>query len=123
MEKRDRRTDGQQAEACAAQHLVRLGYLIRDRNVHCRYGEIDIVAEKGGMLVFVEVRMRSTRRWGDPSLPVSRTKQRRIILASLEYISRRRLGNRPVRFDVVSIVGRDRSSEIDLIENAFDAGM
>ena len=58
-----KRAVGDEAEQLAVEHLEREGYTIRDRNVLCRRGELDVVAEKGDVLAFVEVRMRSTAVW------------------------------------------------------------
>jgi putative endonuclease len=101
------------------EHLEREGFTIRDRNVLCRRGELDIVAERGLLLAFVEVRSRATDVWGDPSASVSWGKQRKIIWSAMEYCQRFRLFQRVIRFDVASVIGRD----VTYIEEAFDAGM
>ena len=69
--------------------LERAGYRIRERNWLVREGELDIVAERGEFLCFVEVRMRTSARFGDPSLTVTREKQRRVVRAALRYLQRR----------------------------------
>ena len=112
---------GDVGEELVAEQLVREGYLIRDRNVRCRLGELDIVAERGALLCFVEVRMRSTALWGDPSLTVCRPKQKRVIFAAMEYLQKQRLRGRMIRFDVASVVGRGRTGVVELIPNAFEA--
>lgn len=117
----DRRAFGAGAEQLVVEHLERNGWRVRDRNVHCRHGELDVVAEKDGVLAFVEVRMRSTATWGDPSQSVSRAKQRRVWLAATEYCQRHGLFQRLIRFDVASVVGRGRSGHVELIEDAFEA--
>src|SRR5579863_10429055 len=104
--KTERRREGDAAEGAAASFLEARGLRVLERNFHCREGEIDIVAEEGEILCFVEVRMRSTDTWGDPALTVSRGKQRRVVKAALRYLFRNRLSGRAVRFDVVSVVGR-----------------
>lgn len=117
-----RRKTGDQAEQLVVEHLERLGYVIRDRNVSCRRGELDIVAERGLELVFVEVRMRATDTWGDPATSVLHGKQRKVVLAAHEYCQRHRLFQRAIRFDVASVVGRGREGHVELIEDAFEAG-
>ena len=114
---------GDQAEQLVVEALEREGFTVRDRNVHCRSGELDVVAEQGPLLVFVEVRMRSTDVWGDPSATVSHKKQRRVVLSAHEYCQRHRLFQRVIRFDVASVVGRGRDARVELIPEAFDAGM
>jgi len=117
----DRRAFGASAEQLVAEHLERAGWRVRDRNVHCRFGELDVVAERGNVLAFVEVRMRSSAAWGDPSSSVSRSKQRKVVMAAMEYCQRNRLLERVIRFDVASVVGRGRDGHVELIEDAFEA--
>ena len=117
----DRKAFGDAGETLAAEAFVRAGFVIRDRNVHCRRGEIDIVAEKGQLLVFVEVRMRTSAEWGDPALSVHRGKQLKVIYSAMEYVQKHRLTDRMIRFDVASVVGRGRTAVVELIPNAFEA--
>jgi putative endonuclease len=119
----DRRGYGEAGEAAAVAYLEAQGYGIRARNFLCRYGELDVVAEKGEVLAFVEVRMRSSAVWGDPAHTVSRAKQRRVVKAALHYLFRYGLQGRMVRFDVVSVVGRGERASVEHIPAAFDAGM
>jgi putative endonuclease len=119
----DRQGYGSEAEAAAARFLEERGYRIRSRNFRCRYGELDIVAEHGDTVCFVEVRMRSTAVWGDPSHTVSFAKQRRVVKAALHYLFAYDLRERMMRFDVVSVVGHGEKASVEHIPNAFDAGM
>jgi putative endonuclease len=118
------KTLGGEAEEACAVYLAERGYEILARNFRCRYGELDIVARRDEMLCFVEVRMRSSAAWGDPSQTVSYAKQRRVVKAALHYLqAARSQGRCMVRFDVISVVGRGRKRELCHIINAFDAGM
>ena len=119
----ERRAVGDAAEQLAVEYLEREGYVIRDRNVVCRRGELDVVAEKGSVLAFVEVRMRATAVWGDPSMTVTHSKQRKVVLAAHEYCQRHRLFARVIRFDVASVVGRGREGHVEYIADAFEAGV
>jgi putative endonuclease len=119
----DRRCFGGEGEDATAQLLEAQGYAIRSRNFRCRYGEIDLVAEKEDTLCFVEVRMRSSAIWGDPSNSISHRKQRRVVKTALHYLLAYGLQNRMVRFDVVSVIGRGRDAVLEHLPNAFDAGM
>src|SRR5438477_297710 len=121
MSEPDRRAFGGEAESLAVAYLEAAGYHIRDRNVPCRRGELDIVAERGDLLVIVEVRMKSSDFSGDPSETVMFQKQKRVVLATLYYLQAERL-EMQVQFDVISIVGRGKEAVIEHIENAFDAG-
>jgi putative endonuclease len=123
MELETRRARGNRAEDAAAAHLERAGYVVRERNFQCREGEIDIVAERGELICFVEVRMRSTAVWGDPSQTVSWAKQRKVVRTALRYLFTHGLSNRMVRFDVMSVVGSGDAAAIEHIPDAFDAGM
>lgn len=118
-----RRQAGDQAEEAAVGLLEGRGYRILDRNYLCREGELDIVAEQGPVVCFIEVRMRSTATWGDPALTVSHAKQRRIVKAALRYLFAHDLRDRMIRFDVVSVLGRADQAVLEHIPNAFDAGM
>lgn len=119
----DRRGNGVAGEEAAVALLVQRGYAIRARNFTCRHGELDIVAERGEVLAFVEVRMRSSAVWGDPTHTVSFAKQRRVVKAALHYLFRFGLQGRMVRFDVVSVVGKGARAAVEHIPAAFDAGM
>jgi putative endonuclease len=119
----DRRGYGKAAEEAAARYLEERGYRIRARNFLCRYGELDVVAEHGDTVCFVEVRMRSTNLWGDPALTVSFAKQRRVVKAALHYLFAHDLRDKMIRFDVVSVVGQGERAVVEHIPNAFDAGM
>ena len=80
------------------------------------------MAEKGGVVCFVEVRMRSSNAFGDPAMTVSRAKQRRVVLAAHHYLRVARLPPSILRFDVVSVLGRGKDAFIEHIPGAFDAG-
>ncbi len=119
----DRRGYGDAAEAAAVRFLEARGYRVRARNFSCRYGELDVVAEQGDTVCFVEVRMRSSAVWGDPAHTVSFAKQRRVVKAALHYLFAHDLRERMIRFDVVSVVGHGEGATVEHIPNAFDAGM
>ncbi len=112
---------GQQAESAAEQYLRRHGYRIRDRNVRSVYGELDLVVERDGVLVFVEVKARRTDSYGGAPYAVDVRKQGRIIRLAAQYLAQRRLQNQPCRFDVLLCAGQSSDPEaIQHIENAFD---
>ena len=119
----DRSRLGSEAEERCVAWLERAGYCIRERNWLAREGELDIVAERNEVLCFVEVRMRSTAVWGDPSHTVSFSKQRRVVKAALHYLFAYDLREKMMRFDVVSVVGHGEKATVEHIPNAFDAGM
>ncbi len=114
-----KKTLGREGEDLAAEFLKKHGYKILDRNYHTRAGEIDIIALHDGAVVFVEVKMRTSDRYGAPELAVNQQKQRRMVRAALGYIKYKKIHQVPCRFDVVAITG-EGGSELELIENAFE---
>lgn len=119
----DRSKLGSEAEEQCVAWLERAGYRICDRNWLVREGELDIVAEQDELLCFVEVRMRTSALFGEPSLTVTREKQRRVVRAALRYLQRRPAPRRMIRFDVMTVLGRGRNAVIEHLPGAFDAGM
>lgn len=114
----NRRKIGTEYEEKAVALLEEQGYLILERNYHNRYGEIDIIARRESVLVFVEVKFRNHQDFGDPMEAVGRQKQRRICRVALYYCSRLGVGTEvSCRFDVVAIYG---DQTIRHIENAFE---
>ena len=110
----NRRQIGTEEEALAAEFLEGRGYRIVERNFRCRLGEIDLIAEESGYLVFIEVKYRRTSRLGTGEEAVNTKKQRRILGAARWYLMEH--GMHLCRFDVTAING----TEITLIRNAFE---
>ncbi|MET4048407.1 putative endonuclease [Rhodococcus sp. UYP5] len=95
---------GARGEALAALRLVDSGMEIVERNWRCRYGELDIVAREGEVLVFVEVKTRSGTGYGTPAESVTYAKQQRIRKLALAWLENRDSPWVRMRFDVVAIV-------------------
>lgn len=110
-------------EEAAVRLLRRRGYRIRGRNVRCPMGELDVVAEDREMIVFVEVKTRSTVEYGDPFESISPLKRRRLQRLAVYYLATRRQADRPCRFDAVAVtVTPDgRVQRLELLVNAFEA--
>ena len=117
----DRARLGKQGEDLACRELRRRGYSILARGYRTRYGEIDIVARDGDVLVFVEVKTRSTSRCGSPLDALTAIKQRRVTAMAQSYLMRAGWGDRPCRFDVVGIRYGERRPSVELIRGAFAA--
>ncbi len=119
---RERKMTGAAGEIIASSFLKKLGYRILRSNFRTPFGEIDIVAKHKGVIVFVEVRSRTTSSFGPPYLSVTRIKQTHIIKNALSYMNRHRIINACWRIDIVSVkMDRDRKLEsIELIENAVE---
>jgi len=114
---------GRAAEDAAAKFLRRKGYRILHRNLRMSGGEIDIVAEHRGVLVFVEVKARSSDEFGTPLEAVDGRKQRKLTKLALQYLAEHESAWRNCRFDVVEVyMRRDGKIErMELITDAFDA--
>ncbi len=112
---------GARGEALAGKYLRRQGYRLLVRNYRCRFGEIDLVAEEGDCLAFVEVKTRKGTGYGHPLEAVDQRKQGQLSRAARCYLSEHGAEERFCRFDVVSVTysGPGRP-EIELVRNAFD---
>ena len=108
-------------EKLAVAELKRRGYAITARNYRTECGEIDIVAEDGDTLVFVEVKARETAEFGTAAEAVTSWKQRRLVRMARDYLIRERVPDRPCRFDVVAIMLDGPEPAIEVFQNAFDA--
>ncbi|NLZ44423.1 MAG: YraN family protein [Clostridia bacterium] len=117
----ERKELGDFGEALAGQILEQKGYVILDRNFRTRYGEVDLVAEDGEVLVFVEVKARRSLNYGSGAEAVTRMKQQRLIRAALNYMHRRGWQNRPCRFDLLelSMDPEGKLLSYELLQNAF----
>lgn len=113
----NRRNIGRTGEEQAAAYLRQMGFTILERNFWTPFGEVDIIAEKEDVVVYVEVKYRSTNNYGDPLEAVNKKKQRQISrVANYHYASYTREKECSCRFDVIGIYG---DGAIRHIENAF----
>lgn len=113
----NKREVGAKYEDIAANYLMRHGYKIIERNYHNKFGELDIIATKDGMLIYTEIKFRSGEEYGKPLEAVDIKKQRRISRAAAwHYAKNGALEDMPCRFDVIGICG---DGSIRHIENAF----
>jgi putative endonuclease len=117
-----RQSLGKRGEAYAADYLAAHGYAILERNWHCPLGELDLVAERGSQLIFVEVRTRQTDRLGTPEESITPAKRAKLIAAAQTYLDAHDQADRDWRIDVVAIeVGsRGAVTRCTLIENAIE---
>jgi putative endonuclease len=116
----DRHQYGQSSEERAARHLQAQGYTILERNFRTRLGEIDIVARHEGVLVFVEVKARRSKRHGDPKWALTAAKRRKISMVALTYLKAHGGTQTRARFDVVTVQPADGRPDIEVIRNAFE---
>lgn len=111
----NRREIGSNYEQAAALYLKNKGYRILCMNYCCYCGEIDIIAKDGETLVFIEVKYRSTSKFGDPAQAVNVKKQMKIYKSAQCYLKQNHILEVPCRFDIVAIQGQ----QIRIIKNAF----
>ncbi len=110
--------NGAQAESLACAHLERAGLKLLTRNYRCPQGEIDLVMDDRGTLVFVEVRYRRSDAFGSPAETVGRRKQARLRAAAGHYLVKH-AADRICRFDVVAVSGGE--PHVEWLRNAFGA--
>jgi putative endonuclease len=112
---------GKTGEDLACEELARRGYAIIARRYRRRGGELDIIARDGQTIVFVEVKAREGRAFGEPSEAITASKRRTMTRLAVEYLTRNRLEQCACRFDVVSIHFEAGAPVVDVFQNAFDA--
>jgi putative endonuclease len=111
---------GKTGEDLACRELQRRGYAIVARRYRRRGGELDIIARDGETVVFVEVKARRDRGFGQAAEAVCFVKRRRMAQLATDYVLRHHLTKSPCRFDVVSIHFDRERPVIEVFKNAFD---
>ncbi|MEW6141777.1 MAG: YraN family protein [Chloroflexota bacterium] len=111
---------GAAGEKVARDFLRKKGYKIIETNFRCRHGEIDIITRKGGSVVFVEVRTKSSDAFGTPEESVTRQKRERLVATALTYLISHPGLPENWRIDLLAIeTDRDgKTQRVSLIENA-----
>ena len=111
------------SEDLAAAYLRCHGLVLVDKNYRCRRGEIDRVmmeaAPREEILVFVKVRYRKSSAYGAPAESVTKTKQKRIITATTNYMATTNTLNCAARFDVIAVTRPHYLPNVQWIKNAF----
>ena len=112
---------GKLGENFTIDFLKKRGFNILDRNYNVPLGEIDIIAQRGDLLIFVEVKTRRNLDFGMPLEAVNHTKQARIKRIAELYISTRRPKFKEIRFDIMSIILSEAGKILDweYLINAF----
>jgi len=117
MSQRDIRL-GRYCEDRAIHFLKKSGYKILERNYRSSFGEIDVIAREGNVIVFIEVKSRASPLFGPPCLRITERKKDHIIKTALFYLKREGLADIECRIDIVS-VSLDKKDSIELIKDAF----
>ncbi len=115
-----RQATGKRGEEEAVNYLKRCGMRIICRNYRCRLGELDIVAEDNGVLVFVEVRSRRSKGYGLPQETIGARKRAQIRKVAQYYMLKENQGERECRIDVVAI-GLDHKGKVTYLEHIKNA--
>jgi putative endonuclease len=113
---------GQRGEDLACAALEARGYAVLHRRYRTRYGEIDIVARHGGVLVFVEVRARGSGRFGHAAESVTAQKQHRVAAMAESYLGREGAATSLCRFDVVAVETDVDPPRVTVYPDAFRPG-
>ena len=100
-------------EELAAAYLREKGYIILERDWHSVHRDIDIIAQDGDTIVFVEVKTRRNRDFGDPLQAINHEKRHHLLMAMNHYIKYRKIDN-PYRFDIITIVGEMGSTQPEI---------
>ena len=106
---------GRKGERIACRYLLKQGFDILARRYRSRSGELDIIAYEGALLVFLEVKTRSSADFGEPWEFVDWQKQQTLRRTAEDFIADHDLGQYAYRFDIVSVLG----TEATLFRNAF----
>jgi putative endonuclease len=115
-----RQTVGRWGEDTAAEYLKVHGYTILARNVHMPHGEIDIVASKDGLILFVEVKTRSSHSFAYPEDSVTRRKQAHMLSAAETYLDQHPESGETWQFDVIAVEGQPGGkAQIEHFENVI----
>ena len=110
-----RRALGISGEDAAAAWYAANGYEVVARNWTCRDGELDLVVRRQRVIVFCEVKTRSTNLFGSPAEAVNHVKRQKLRVLAAKWLDESPVRPREIRFDVVSVVGE----AVQVIEGAF----
>jgi|YelNatPaOPRAMG01_1025707.scaffolds.fasta_scaffold00971_15 putative endonuclease len=116
----NKRNLGNIGEEFALEYFKRNGFEIYERNYRTRFGEIDLIAKKRNLIIFVEVKTRKSLDFGEPIEAIDKRKQQKIKFLANFYLSKLK-GSYQIRFDVFLIV-LDKNNKIlswEHIPNAF----
>ena len=111
----NKREIGSEGEDRATKSLKKEGYRIIEKNFRSPFGELDIVAEEGGYLVFVEVKKRNSSSFGNSLQAINSVKKKHMIKTAMFYMKTHKCFDRRVRFDVVGI----DSENVKIVKHAF----
>jgi uncharacterized protein (TIGR00252 family) len=109
---------GARAESLAADALRVQGYQVLEQRFRYRHSDVDLVARRGAVVVFVEVKSRSDDRFGTPAEAVTARKQANLVRAASVWLSRHARAWDAVRFDVITV----SDGKVEWLQDAFRPG-
>lgn len=110
----NKRTQGEYFEKLALNFLEKNNFTLLYKNFYCKYGEIDIVVQKENLIVFVEVKQRSSLNFGSGLEAINFQKQRKIFLSAQYFLCKNHLENFNFRFDAITF---DKNNQCEWIKN------
>ncbi len=117
----ERQRLGKRGEELATHRLEARGYCVVARNYRTKSGEIDLIAEEGGSLVFVEVRTRTGTSFGSPEESITPKKRATMIAAAEEYMQENGAEGREWRIDLVAVqFGPQGKLRLDVLQHAVE---
>ena len=106
-------------EKIAQGFLLNKGYDILETNFYTKIGEIDIIAKKDKCIVFIEVKTRTSLKYGTPAMAVNSIKKKHIKSVAKTFLHLHRLSNSEIRFDVIEVFINEGKCEVNHIEGAM----
>lgn len=119
MGTKSNRKAGDEAEDFACNFLIEKGWEIIDRNYYAGHFEVDIIARENTTIVFLEVKMRSSKAFGSPVEFVSEAKVERIFSVAEHWVHENNMHNSPLRFDVIAILKKSSGFELTHYADAY----
>ncbi len=110
---------GNLGEDLAVSYLLNENILVLQTNYYKRCGEIDIIGKENDTILFIEVKFRTSTKFGHPLESIDTKKIEKIYKTANCYLEEKNLLNNDIRFDVVSILAKDNNFDIEYIKNAF----
>lgn len=114
-----RHITGKNGEKIAEKYLLENNYKILEKNFNCRQGEIDIIAKEDDEIIFIEVKTRTNKRYGNPIDAVTNTKQKHLKKAIEYYLYINKLENSFIRIDVIEVYKKGNNISINHIKKAI----
>jgi putative endonuclease len=111
---------GRRGEDCAAEYLLQAGYTLVERNWRCDQGEIDLIAERAGDIVFVEVKTRSGVGYGHPFEAITVRKLARLRRLAAVWCRQSGRRARHIRIDAIAVINRPgREPLVEHLEGVY----